>query len=354
MAPTRDRPSTQVDEPPGQAKPSWAQAAPGTSTGSAINVPMDTRSPGHETWSKSKHTAGLWGRAFSGIAPAVWMESPPQSKGAWCDPPRPALASAGGSSGRGVGRTLTPFMVTAVCTLEATASTRDAMRSQFTPSFFLRMAFSAYTRAHSTLFCCRAWSQETPAGGRRLRGRQDPPPWGACRVPRTARAGLPARSVRELHKHAEAQAPHPGKHGYLSQPLPTHGGLTLSPTHSSVGSLTPRELQRHSKTRTQTCSPPSGLLSAPGAATGDRSPTPTPAPHSCHSPRDCSQILPFPGPPRRGPAGHGALGASAVPGSDAEAPAPQGRELRVMGWRVAAGAHVPRNVTKQVQNTGNE
>lgn len=354
MAPTRDRPSTQVDEPPGQAKPSWAQAAPGTSPGSAIDVPMDTRSPGHETWSKSKHTAGLWGRAFSGIAPAVWMESPPQSKGAWCDPPRPALASAGGSSGRGVGRTLTPFMVTAVCTLEATASTRDAMRSQFTPSFFLRMAFSAYTRAHSTLFCCRAWSRETPAGGRRLRRRRDPPPWGACRVPRTARAGLPARSVRELHKHAEAQAPHPGKHGYLSQPLPTHGGLTLSPTHSSVGSLTPRELQRHSKTRTQTCSPPSGLLSAPGAATGDRSPTPTPAPHSCHSPCDCSQILPFPGPPRRGPAGHGALGASAVPGSGAEAPAPQGRELRVMGWRVADGAHVPRNVTKQVQNTGNE
>lgn len=48
---------------------------------------------------------------------------------------------------------VTPFMVTAVCTLEATASTRDAMRSQFTPSFFLRMAFSAYTRAHSTFFC---------------------------------------------------------------------------------------------------------------------------------------------------------------------------------------------------------
>lgn len=38
---------------------------------------------------------------------------------------------------------LTPFMVTAVCTLEATASTRDAMRSQPTPSFFFRMAFSA-------------------------------------------------------------------------------------------------------------------------------------------------------------------------------------------------------------------
>lgn len=48
-------------------------------------------------------------------------------------------------------------MVTAVCTLEATASTRDAMRSQFTPSFFLRMAFSAYTRAHSTFFCCKAF-----------------------------------------------------------------------------------------------------------------------------------------------------------------------------------------------------
>lgn len=38
---------------------------------------------------------------------------------------------------------LTPFMVTAVCTLEATASTRDDMRSQLSPSFFLRMAFSA-------------------------------------------------------------------------------------------------------------------------------------------------------------------------------------------------------------------
>uniref|UniRef100_A0A8C7E932 Uncharacterized protein n=1 Tax=Nothoprocta perdicaria TaxID=30464 RepID=A0A8C7E932_NOTPE len=47
-------------------------------------------------------------------------------------------------------------MVTAVCTLEATASTREAMRSQLRPSFFLRMAFSAYTRAHSTFFCCRA------------------------------------------------------------------------------------------------------------------------------------------------------------------------------------------------------
>lgn len=39
--------------------------------------------------------------------------------------------------------TLTPFIVTAVCTLEATASTREAMRSQLSPSFFLRMAFSA-------------------------------------------------------------------------------------------------------------------------------------------------------------------------------------------------------------------
>lgn len=38
---------------------------------------------------------------------------------------------------------LTPFMVAAVCTLEATASMRDAMRSQFRPSFFFRMAFSA-------------------------------------------------------------------------------------------------------------------------------------------------------------------------------------------------------------------
>lgn len=38
---------------------------------------------------------------------------------------------------------LTPFMVTAVCTLEATASTRDAILSQLSPSFFLRMAFSA-------------------------------------------------------------------------------------------------------------------------------------------------------------------------------------------------------------------
>lgn len=38
---------------------------------------------------------------------------------------------------------LTPFIVTAVWTLEATASTRDAMRSQFRPSFFFRMEFSA-------------------------------------------------------------------------------------------------------------------------------------------------------------------------------------------------------------------
>ena len=58
--------------------------------------------------------------------------------------------------------TLTPFMVTAVWTLEATASTLEAMRSQLTPSFFLRMAFSAYTLAHSTFFCCRAWSPERP------------------------------------------------------------------------------------------------------------------------------------------------------------------------------------------------
>lgn len=104
-----------------------------------------------------RNTVGLWGHAFSGTARAVWTESPPQSRGArWDTPPQPALASAGSSSGCGLGRALTPFMVTAVCTLEATASTRDAMRSQFTPSFFLRMAFSAYTRAHSTLFCCRA------------------------------------------------------------------------------------------------------------------------------------------------------------------------------------------------------
>lgn len=38
---------------------------------------------------------------------------------------------------------LTPFIVTAVWTLEATASTREDMRSQLSPSFFLRMAFSA-------------------------------------------------------------------------------------------------------------------------------------------------------------------------------------------------------------------
>lgn len=52
------------------------------------------------------------------------------------------------------GQALTPFMVTAVCTLgrHGIHAGRHA-RSQFTPSFFLRMAFSAYTRAHSTFFC---------------------------------------------------------------------------------------------------------------------------------------------------------------------------------------------------------
>lgn len=52
-------------------------------------------------------------------------------------------ASCGDGAPKAPLEALTPFMVTAVCTLEATASTRDAIRSQLSPSFFLRMAFSA-------------------------------------------------------------------------------------------------------------------------------------------------------------------------------------------------------------------
>lgn len=53
--------ATQVDKPPGQAKLSWAQAAPAMSPGSAIDDPMDTRSPGHDTRSKSEEHRGSLG-----------------------------------------------------------------------------------------------------------------------------------------------------------------------------------------------------------------------------------------------------------------------------------------------------
>lgn len=51
---------------------------------------------------------------------------------------------------------VTFFIVTAVCTRDATPSMRDDSRSRLSDSFLQRMAFAAYMRAPSVFPCCSA------------------------------------------------------------------------------------------------------------------------------------------------------------------------------------------------------
>lgn len=219
--------ATQVDKPPGQAKPRWAQAAPAMSPGSAIDDPMDTRSAGHDTRSKSEDTVGLWGHAFSGTARAVWTESPPQSRGArWDTPhsqpwPLPAVAADvawAEHSPPSWSRPSAPWRPPRPRGTPCAASSRP--RS------------SCGWRSPRTLGHTPRSSAAEPEGGRR--------PLQDTRPPRGA-AGRPSRQGRP---RASRPCGGPG-------PRPRRLGLTLSPAPGSVDNVTPRASQRQSKPRTQ-------------------------------------------------------------------------------------------------------